>query len=216
MKSALSLLLLAGLMISTAQAQLKQSPSNLFKSVRGDQVNALNAGDGYMVSGDYWVTVKPMNTPNDGRLGNPFVNAAGGSNNYILLGGAGNWADPAGNWPSGFRYVNNFRNSPRIFFPLFKKDGWPGYVTGNPLRAGDASADNKGAGGSSRFMFAIFSEGLAAAKDATRNYRRDARFTDATRRHMIYEAGWPTTAGIDFKLRAHQFTLNEQNMNTSC
>ena len=213
MKSALSLLLLAGLMISTAQAQLKQSPSNLFKSVRGDQVNALNAGDGYMVSGDYWVTVKPMNTPNDGRLGNPFVNAAGGSNNYILLGGAGNWADPAGNWPSGFRYVNNFRNSPRIFFPLFKKDGWPGYVTGNPLRAGDASADNKGAGGSSRFMFAIFSEGLAAAKDATRNYRRDARFTDATRRHMIYEAGWPTTAGIDFKLRAHQFTLNEQNMN---
>lgn len=214
LKSALSLLLLAGLGISTAQAQLHQTPSGIFKNVGGDQVNALNPGDGYMTAGDYWVTVKPTNTPNDGRLsGNPFANVAGGSNIYMLLGGSGNWQDPAGNWPSGFRYVNNFRNSPRIFFPLFKASGWPGYGPGNPFRAVDQSTDTGGQGGTSRFMFATFSEGLAAAKDPNRNYRRDARFTDATRRHMIYEAGWPTTAGIDFKIRAHQFTVNEQNMN---
>ncbi len=213
LKSALPLLLLAGLGISTAQAQLHQKPSGIFQNVGGDQVQALNQGDGYMTAGDYWVTVKPMNTPFDGRLANPYLNVAGGSNSYILLGGAGNWADPAGNWPSGFRYVNNFRNSPRIFFPLFKKEGWPGFAPGNPFRTADTGVDNKGAGGTSRFMFAIFSEGLAAAKDPNRNYRRNARFTDATRRHMIYEAGWPTTAGIDFKIRAHQFTLNEQNMN---
>lgn len=211
--SALSLLLLAGLGISTAQAQLHQKPSGIFKNVGGGEVQALNTGDGYMVAGDYWQTVKPMNTPFDGRLGSPFLNVAGGSSNYILLGGAGNWVDPVGNWPSGFRYVNNFRNSPRIFFPLFKASGWPGFAPGNPFRTADTGTDNKGAGGTSRFMFATFSEGLAAAKDATRNYRRNARFTDATRRHMIYEAGWPTTAGIDFKIRAHQFTVNEQNMN---
>jgi hypothetical protein len=211
--SALSLLLLAGLGISTAQAQLHQKPSGIFKNVGGGEVQALNTGDGYMVGGDYWQTIKPMNTPFDGRLASGFAGAAGGSNHFILLGGAGNWVDPTGNWPSGFRYVNNFRNSPRLVFPLFNKEGWPGYVTGNPLRTADVNADNGGAGGTSRFMYAIFSEGLAAAKDPNRNYRRNARYTDATRRHKIYEAGWPTTAGIDFKVRGHQFTVNEQNMN---
>lgn len=213
LKSALSLLLLAGLGISTAQAQLHQKPSGIFQNVGGDQVQALNIGDGYMVAGDFWQTIKPMNTPFDGRLGSIFTNAAGGSSHFILMGGAGNWADPTGSWPGGFRYTNNFRNSPRLFFPLFKKTGWPGYAAGNPLRTPDTNADKAGAGGSSRFMYAIFSEGLAAAKDPNRNYRRNARFTDATRRHMIYEAGWPTTSGIDFKVRGHQFTLNEQNMN---
>ena len=38
--------------------------------------------------------------------------------------------------------------------PVFKADGWPGYGAGNPVRALDASEDEQGAGGTSRFMFA--------------------------------------------------------------
>ncbi len=158
-----------------------------------------------------------MNTNHATRNGSPFAGANG--NNYILLGGSGDWRDPVGNWPSGFQYVNNFRNSPRYYVSLFKKDGWTGYTPGNPLRAGDAnnnaSDPSVGAAGTGtpRFMYAIFHPNVAGANDPNRNYKREARFVDNTRRHLVYEAGWPTTAGIDFKLRAHQFTVNEQNLN---
>lgn len=214
-KSALSLLLLAGLgLTTTAEAQLRQAPSGVFKNVGGSpSTQHLRAGEGYMVAGDYWQTIKPMNTTAPNHNGSIFTTIAGGSGHLMMLGGYGDWSDPVGSWPSGFRYVNNFRSSPRVFFPIFKKDGWPGYVKGNAFRDVDVTDDEKGQGGSSRYAFATYSSGLAAASDPTRNYRREARFVDQTRRHMVYEAGWPTTAGIDFKIRAHQFTLNEQNLN---
>jgi hypothetical protein len=215
LKSALSLLLFTGLGITAAQAQLRQAPSGIFQNVGGgDNTQFLFDGDGYMVAGDYWQTIKPMNGVTPGNNGSPFSGAGG--NSYILLGGSGNWRDPAGNWPSGFRYVNNFRNSPRYFVSLFKSSGWTGYTTGNPLRAGDANnaaTDPAINGGAPRFMYAIYHPNVAGANDPTRNYKINARFVDNTRRHMVYEAGWPTTAGLDFKLRAHQFTVNEQNMN---
>ena len=138
LKSALSLLLFAGLGITTAQAQKHQSPSGIFKNVGGGSIDNNIAGDGYMVAGDYWQTIKPMNTTQATRNGSPFSGAGG--NNYILLGSSGEWRDPVGNWPSGFQYVNNFRNSPRYYVSLFKSSGWTGYIAGNPLRAGDANS----------------------------------------------------------------------------
>ena len=54
---------------------------------------------------------------------------------------------------------------------------------------------------------------MVGATVAARNYKRPARFVDAGRTHLVYEAGWPTTAGIDFKVRTHQYTPNEQNLN---
>ena len=54
---------------------------------------------------------------------------------------------------------------------------------------------------------------IAGAGDPARDYKREARYVDAGRTHLVYEAGWPTTIGVDFKLRAHQYTSNEQNLN---
>ena len=192
-----------------AAAQSGRAPSPLFRNSTAIET----AGDGYLTGADLWNTLKPANTAVPDRLGSPFANVAGGTLNRMLFGSRGNWQEPTGQWPSGYRYTNTFRNSHFIVFPAFKATGWAGYGTGNPIRAADPSTDTRGTGGTSRFMWASFSPNLKAATDQTRNYKRPARYTDASRTHLVYEAGWPTTAGIDFKVRAHQYTPNEQNLN---
>ena len=194
---------------ASADAQSGRAPSTALRYNTAVE----NPGDGYLTGGDLWNTLKPSNTSEPGRLGSPFANVGGGTVNRMLFGSRGNWQEPGGQWPSGYNYSNTFRNSHFILFPLFKATGWPGYLAGNPLRTPDTSTDTKGAGGTSRFMWASYSPNLRAAADATRSYKRPARYTDASRTHLVYEAGWPTTSGIDFKVRAHQFTPNEQNLN---
>lgn len=190
-----------------AHAQSGRTPSARL-NVLGTQAEA--AGDGYLTASDLWSSVKPSNTADPARLGSP--GAAAGFNAYLMFGSSGNWNEPGGQWPSGYPYTNTFRNAPRIMFPAFKATGWPGY-SGTALPTGDASVDRRGTGSTSRFMFPAYKSTVVGASDATRNYKRPARFVDAGRTHLVYEAGWPTTAGIDFKIRAHQFTPNEQNLN---
>lgn len=191
-----------------AHAQSGRIPSTRL-NILSPQVET--AGDGYLTAADLWNTYKPGNTAEAGRLGS--VGAAAGFNVRTMFGSRGNWNEPGGQWPSGYPYTNTFRNSHVIQFPVFKATGWPGYGPGNPMRAVDVSTDTKGAGGTSRFMFAAYHANVVGASDPARNYKRPARFVDAGRTHLVYEAGWPTTAGIDFKVRAHQFTPNEQNLN---
>ncbi len=196
--------------VGPALAQKNDRPSSVL-NVRQPAVDT--PGDGYLVGGDIWDTVKPMNTSEPGRLGSAWGAAPLNMNNRILFGSRGNWQEPAGTWPSGYPWSNKFRNSHFMWFPLYKATGWPGYVKGNPVREKDANADAEGVGGSSRFMFAIYGPNVPGASDPTRNYKRPAYWADQSRTHMVYESGWPTTAGIDFKLRAHQYSMNEQNLN---
>ncbi len=193
-----------------ADAQPRRAPSPLLNYL---SPQAETSGDGYLTGGDLWNTLKPANTSEATRLGSPFANVGGGTVNRMLFGSRANWQEPGGQWPSGYNFTNTFRNSHFILFPAFKATGWPGFATGNPLRTPDGSTDTKGAGGTSRFMFASFSPRVPGGTDVARTYTRPARFTDASRTHLVYEAGWPTTTGIDFKVRAHQFTPNEQNLN---
>ncbi len=193
-----------------AAAQPGRAPSPRL-NLLGPQ--AETTGDGYLTGGDLWNTLKPSNTDEVTRLGSPLANVGGGTVNRMLFGSRANWQEPGGQWPSGYPYTNTFRNSHFILFPAFKATGWPGFNASNPLRTPDGSKDTKGAGGTSRFMFASYSPRVPGATDAARNYKRPARYTDASRTHLVYEAGWPTTTGIDFKVRAHQFTPNEQNLN---
>ncbi len=206
----LAALLVGAALVVPASAQRADRPSSSLNYV---SARTTDTGDGYLVGGDLWNTLKPSNTVESSRLGSAFSGVAGGMNNRVLFGSRGNWQEPGGQWPSGYPSTNTFRNSHFMVFPAFKSTGWPGYGAGNPVRAADAGTDMAGAGGTSRFMFATFGENVVGASDPARNYKRPARYTDQARTHLVYEAGWPTTAGIDMKVRAHQFTSNTQNLN---
>ncbi len=208
--TSLAALLFGVVFTAPASSQPAARPS---QSLNYINARTTDTGDGYLVGGDLWNTLKPSNTIESSRLGSSFAGVAGGMNNRVLFGSRGNWQEPGGQWPSGYPYTDTFRNSHFMVFPVFKSTGWPGYGAGNPVRAADAGTDAAGAGGTSRFMFATFGERVAGANDPARNYKRPARYTDQARTHLVYEAGWPTTAGIDFKVRAHQFTSNTQNLN---
>ena len=165
MKHAFAAALAALGLASGATAQSGRAPSSLLRY--GTAVET--AGDGYLTGADLWETLKPSNTAESGRLGSPFAAVAGGSNNHVLFGSRGNWQEPGGQWPSGYRYTNTFRNSHFILFPMFKAAGWPGYATGNAFRTADRSTDTKGAGGTSRFMFGTYNARVPGGGDPTRD-----------------------------------------------
>lgn len=190
---ALLLALAVGLSASlTATAQ--EMPSSLLRYAQPTYET-----DGYLVAGDFWNTLKPMNTSTPNGVEDP--NRDDGALHWITLGpDGGNWLEPNGIWPGGYDLTSNWRDGLRMVFPAFNPDGWSGQI-----KANDASDD--------RYAFAYYAPNVIGANDPARNYTRPATYTDETRTHLVYEAGWPTNLGIDFKVRAHQYTSNEQNLN---
>lgn len=200
----LCVLLVAGIADLPAQAQSQRSPSSLLRYNTNRQDIP---GDGYMVSGDLWETVKPPNTQESALLRSPYAGIGGGMLPYMHLGANdSDFFSPGGMWPNAYRIVNLFRNARKFGFTGFKPGGWPGYSEGNPIYALDNGKD-------SRYMVAVYGPNVAGANDPARNYQREATYVDQSRTHLVYEAGWPTTMGVDFDLRAHQYTFNEQNLN---
>ena len=195
-------------LVGTSSAQGLKNSSGLLSFGKN---STMRAGSGYMVAGDLWVTLHPANMVFPNLMRSVF---AGINYNYIMmLSSTGNWLEPISSWPAGYPWTNHFRNSPLIWSAVYDADGWAGYAPGNRLRNLDGSADEAGAGGTSRFMFPAWGAEVAGAGDPARDYRRDAVYTDETRTHLVYEAGWPTTAGLDYKVRVHQYSSNEQNLN---
>jgi hypothetical protein len=191
------LVLVTGILSQPAIAQKSNVPSSLLK-YNGTQTTY--ATDGYLVAGEFWETIKPMNTSTPNGVEDPL--RSGGAQHFLTFGpDGGNWLEPGSHWPGGYDLVSTWRDGKRTTFPAFEGSGWGP----NALQPGGAPDD--------RFAFAYYTPTVAGAGDPTRNYTRPARFTDATRTHMIYEAGWPTNIGVDFKIRGHQYTINEQNMN---
>jgi hypothetical protein len=155
--------------------------------------------DGYLVAGDYWNTLKPMNTSEPNGVEDP--NRDIGALHWITLGPDGtNWENPNGIWPGGYDLTSNWRDGLRLVFPAFKPGGWDGQ-----LKADEADDD--------RYAFAYYTPDVPGASDPERAYTAPATYVDEARTHLVYEAGWPTNLGIDFKIRAHQYTVNEQNLN---
>ncbi len=196
--SRLGALLLALVVIAwsatPADAQKKNSPSSLLSY----KASLVTPGDGYMVAGELWETIKPLNSAEENGVEDPL---RPGPLHFLTLGpDGGNWLEPGGHWPGGYDLVNTWRDGRRLVFPAFEADGW-----GSPLQPG-GGPDN-------RFAFAYYTPTVAGAGDPARDYKRPARFTDASRTHLVYEAGFPTNIGVDFKIRAHQYSVNEQNLN---
>ncbi|NBC16065.1 MAG: T9SS type A sorting domain-containing protein [Bacteroidetes bacterium] len=194
--AAVLLLALLGGTALPAMAQKSDTPSSLLTKTM-----PTTEGDGYMVAGDFWNTVKPMNTTTANGVEDPNRGDPINGLHWLTLGPDGtNWLEPNGLWPGGYDLTSNWRDGTRLTFPVFEADGW-----GDALRASGDTDD--------QYMFAYYTPNVPGAGDPARDYKRPARFTDDTRTHLVYEAGWPTTAGLDFKIRAHQFTPNEQNVN---
>jgi hypothetical protein len=83
----------------------------------------------------------------------------------------------------------------------------PPTIAGNPNPAYKQDAGGEYALGS-------YFNTVLGANDLSRNYSRETRWTDSTKRHhAIYEAGWPTNIGVDVRIEIHQFTLNWNNFN---
>ncbi|HET6566906.1 MAG TPA: T9SS type A sorting domain-containing protein [Rhodothermales bacterium] len=200
-----ALLVCGGVLAPSARAQSKDKPSSILTYNRATEDLP---DDGYMVAGDLWDTVMPLNTSQPGHLGNRYQGVAGQDLMAFMHLGSEDAAffNPGGMWPNAYRVVNLFRNARKFGFTAYDPNGWPGYAAGNPIFEADQGKDSK-------YMIAMYGPNVAGADDPSRNYKRPARYIDAARTQMIYEAGWPTTIGVDFKLRAHQFTSNEQNLN---
>jgi hypothetical protein len=155
--------------------------------------------DGYLVAGDYWNTLKPMNTVTTNGVEDP--NRDTGALHWITLGpDGGNWQEPNGIWPGGYDVTANWRDGLRMVFPVFEPNGFTGQIKA------DGETDD-------RYAFAYYAPTVIGADDPSRNYSGPAEFTGLDRTHMVYEAGFPTNLGIDFTVRAHQYTVNEQNLN---
>ncbi len=190
-------LLLGGIASQPALAQKSDVPSSLLKY---NSTQATTPTDGYMVAGELWSTIKPLNTAEANGVEDPLRDQ--GAQHFLTFGPDGsNWLNPGSHWPGGYDLVQTWRDGKRMVFPAFEADGWGA----GALQPGSAPDD--------RFAFAYYKPTVAGANDPSRNYTRPARFTDATRTHLVYEAGFPTNIGVDFKIRAHQYTINEQNLN---
>jgi hypothetical protein len=99
--------------------RIAHPPSSIYSGQQG-----VTAGDGYMVGGQLWDTVKPMNSA-DFRHDGAF--AAIGFSRLINIGAdAVDWQKPVGMWPGGYDQTDNWRNGRRFSFPMFKADGWAG------------------------------------------------------------------------------------------
>jgi hypothetical protein len=167
-------------------------------------------GHGVFVAGDLWCDIVPMNkevwyrqvaaTYDPNASG---ANSASQNQTLFRLGNiTRNWEEPLPQWPSGFPQGNywncNFEGAvydpSAAFNPSTKKSY---YAVSGP-----------------HYAYMFYTSQLPGANDPSRNYARDAKFIDATRRdQVLYEAGFPTNVGIDIKLVARQFTLNWNNLN---
>ncbi len=171
-------------------------------------------GHGVFVAGDLWTDIAPMNkefpiwyrqaVPNydPNAVATSGVSASQNQTLFRLGNATRNWEEPTTQWPSGF-YQGNYWNS------NFEGAVYDPSPTFNPSTKKSYFSV---AGPNYAFMF--YTNQLPGAGDATRNYARDAKFIDATRRdQVLYEVGFPTNVGIDIKLTARQFTLNWNNLN---
>ncbi|MBP1656361.1 MAG: hypothetical protein H6Q31_962 [Bacteroidetes bacterium] len=177
---------------------------------RPNTITRVVLGHGVFVAGDFWCDVMPMNkevwyrqvTPNFDAAATGPTSASQNQHLFHLGNATRNWEEPVPQWPSGFPQGNywncNFEgvvyDPSATFNPSTKKSHW---TVAGP-----------------NYAFMFFTNQLPGASDVARNYARDVKYIDATRRdQVIYECGFPTNVGIDIKLTARQFTLNWNNMN---
>jgi len=162
------------------------------------------AGTAVMVSGELWDSFMPHNT-------GPYYDEA--TSDIIKCMRIGNfdrqWSSPTSMWPGGWNFGAYWNKA--MDFAVWDPD-----PTFNPATIG--TTPNPSYLGSANYAFAGFpntSRGktLAGVSDAARTFSRETKWVDSKRHHALYEAGYPTTVGLDVKMRIHQYSLNWNNFN---
>ncbi len=204
-------------MITLAQHKTIQDPQTIVEDdekqgiTRGGigvilGADALVEGEGYMIAGQLWETIKPANSlfPSPGEDEN--------WRRYLVNVGAShgnNWTEPVHTWPGGWNRTLMWRNGKRFIGTVFSTnpDFNPPQIGGQDNRAHDGESG-------SQYSYMYYSPNLPGANDPNRNYRVDPYWADPDRRtQKIYEAGFPTNVGIDVRIKARQFTRNFAGLN---
>ncbi len=163
-------------------------------------------GEGYMVAGQLWDSIKPANSlfPSPGE--------DEGWTRYLVNIGAShgnNWTEPVHIWPGGWTRTMMWRNGKRGIGTVFSTDPDfnPPEIGGETNRAYDGDSG-------SQYAYMYYSPNVPGANDANRNYKIDPYWADPDRRtQKIYEAGFPTNLGIDVRVKARQYTRNFAGLN---
>jgi len=183
-----------------AKTQGLQKPSSI-----NDPAN----GSGVMVSGELWDSFMP---PNKG----PAYTEAARDILFTFM-RIGNfdraWTTPTHVWPGGWTNGNYWAKGMVLTEwnpdPTFNPQTVAGKT--NPSYVGTSGANYAFAGyGNPKGALGLKVAGTGVA---ARDYARETIWVDAKRHHALYEAGWPTTIGVDVKVKIHQYSLNWNNFN---
>lgn len=187
--------------------------------------NETIVGDGYLVAGELWQTIRPPNSASP--LETPL------NKRYLAILGCGQggdaWREPTTHWPGGWFWTNMWRGGVRVFIGAYSNDR-----TFNPATIGGVANPNHSAAAGPHYSLAFYSNRLPGAsptptvfpRNAPRDYVRAERWVDPVtgspetgapgttkRAMMVFEFGIPTTIGVDVRWRSRQYTMNWQNMN---
>jgi Abnormal spindle-like microcephaly-assoc'd, ASPM-SPD-2-Hydin len=168
------------------------------------ETGTLANGSGIMISGELWDSFMPANR-------GPFYSENTRDMLFTLV-RIGNfdraWSTPTHMWPGGWdrgafwgkQIIATVWDPDPTFNPL-TINGSP-----NPSYAGDPNYGFLAYPNPSR------SRTVPGKGDPSRDYVQETGWVDPqTRHHALYQAGWPTTVGIDVNLAVHQFTLHWNN-----
>jgi hypothetical protein len=165
-------------------------------------------GSGVMVAGELWDSFKPAKT--GGFYSETTRDVI--SNAFRIGNFDRQWTTPTHMWPGGWTNGNFWGKN--FLISVFDPDS-----TFNPPTVSGVPNPSYFASSGSHYALAGYpniSRGkqLTGTSDPSRDYARETRWVDSTKRqHALYEAGWPTTVGVDVKLEIHQFSLNWNNFN---
>ena len=198
-----AILMFAVLVIGAALLAFAQSGDGLKK------VNDPAAGRGIMTAGELWEGFMPMNKgPYYGEASSNFISTLVRVGNFDRQ-----WSVPTHLWPGGWNFGNFWSKGMEMLEWNPSANFNPQTINGkaNPLYNATAGANYcvavygnpVGTGG-----LKVIGQGVAS-----RDYTKEAKFVDASRHHVMYEAAWPTNIGVDVKLKIHQWTLNWNNFN---
>lgn len=164
-------------------------------------------GKAMMVAGELWDSFMTLNK-------GPFYSEA--TVDIIRVLRIGNfdrqWSSPTHMWPGGWNF-GAFWNK-NMEFTVWDPD--PNF---NPATIGGATNPSYYASAGGNFAYLGYpnrsrGKNIPGTNDPARDYARETKWVDAQKRHhVIYEAGHPTTAGVDMKYRIFQYSLNWNNFN---
>lgn len=159
-------------------------------------------GRGVMVAGELWDSFMPANKgPYYSEATQPIIRT------FIRIGNFDRaWTTPTHMWPGGWTNGNYWAK----WMLMLEYNPDP---TFNPLTIGGVTNPAHDATSGPNYAHAAFKTTLLGANDVNRNYSKETYWVDAKRHHAIYEAGWPTSIGVDVKMKIHQWSLNWNNFN---